>query len=86
MEEKQAIYDKVRISIKALSIFIVLGLFMTALVTAYGYYMGNPGGGALPALAHKEQESEEGTEAVEEQKNIKQNEASPIEYFENASE
>ena len=67
MGEKQIIYDKVKISTKALSIFIVLGLFMTALVTGYGYYMGNRGGGALPAAAHREEESENGTEIMEEQ-------------------
>ena len=67
MEERRVIYDKVAISRKALSVFIVLGLFMTALVTGYGYYLGNSGGGGvIPAAAHKEQETEYSTDALEE--------------------
>lgn len=67
MEEKRVIYDKVAISIRALSILIVLGLFMTILVIGYGYFMGNSGSGAIPAGAHKDRESEDATEVFEEQ-------------------
>ena len=65
MEEKRVIYDNVAISIRALSILIVLGLFMVILVTGYGYFTGNSGEGAVPAGANKEEES--ATEVFEEQ-------------------
>lgn len=65
MEEKRVIYDNVAISIRALSILIVFGLFMTILVMGYGYFMGNGGGASVPAGANKEQES--ATEVFEEQ-------------------
>ena len=75
MEEKRVIYDKVRISTRALTVFIVLGLFMTALVTGYGYYLGNFNGGALPVATHKEQESEKGTDVAYEHRSAVQDEA-----------
>ncbi len=65
MEEKRVIYDNAIISIRALSILIVLGIFMTILVMGYGYFMGNSGDSAIPAGANKEQES--ATEVFEEQ-------------------
>ena len=65
MEEKRVIYDNAIISIRALSILIVLGIFMTILVMGYGYFMGNSGGGSVPAGANKEQES--ATEVFEKQ-------------------
>ena len=65
MEDKRVIYDKVAISIRALSILIVFGLFMTALVIGYGYFMGNSGGGVIPVGASREQES--ATEVFEQQ-------------------
>jgi hypothetical protein len=79
MGEKQIIYDKIKISTKALSIFIVFGLFMTALVTGYGYYMGNRGGVALPAAANREEESEQEAEPAEKPK-ISANEEASDEY------
>ena len=65
MEEKRVVYDNVAISIRALSILIVLGIFMTILVMGYGYFMGNGGGASVPAGANKDQES--ATEVFEEQ-------------------
>ena len=81
MGEKRAIYDKINISTRALTVFIVLGLFMTALVTGYGYYLGNFNGGALPAAAHKEQESENEkvSDVIEEQRSAVQDDT-PSEY------
>lgn len=58
MEEKRVIYDKVAISIRALSILIVFGIFMTILVIGYGYFLGNSGNGTIPAGADKGEEQE----------------------------
>ena len=66
MGEKQSIYDKVSISVRALTIFIVLGLFMTALVIGYGASMGNSGGNALPVSVKENKKNEEEIEVVSE--------------------
>lgn len=69
MEEKRVIYDKVAINIRALSILIVFGIFMTILVMGYGYFLGNSGSGAIPAGADREEEKNDVTEVFREREN-----------------
>ena len=64
MCEKRVMYDKVAITTKALSIFIVLGLFMTALVIGYGAFLGNTGGTVAPVSAKEDKKNEEEIEVV----------------------
>ena len=39
-ERKRIVYDNIRVGIRGLTIIIVLGLLLMALLMAYGYYTG----------------------------------------------
>ena len=64
------IYDKISIKVRALSIFIVLGLFMTALVIGYGAYLGNSGSGIIPVSGKEDKKAREEAEVFEERERV----------------
>jgi hypothetical protein len=67
--QKEVLYDKMSLSESALTLFIVFGLLLTALAMSLGYFTGNRGGAAIPAIGRRQEESEgaEPWEAVEDQ-------------------
>ena len=54
---KVTIYDKISLNESTLAIFVVFGLCLTALAMGLGYFSGNDGDVAVPAIVERQKES-----------------------------
>ena len=56
--KKVPFYDKMNLNESTLAIFIVMGLFLTALAMGLGYFSGNDGEDPIPVVGSRQDESE----------------------------
>ena len=82
---KVTIYDKFSLNESTLAIFVVFGLCLTALAMGLGYFSGNDGDVAVPAIVERQKESDHTDDAFAESDG-KQSPENETENFDNVKE
>ena len=83
VKAKENVYDKIKISERALSGFITAALMTLALVMTYGYFSGNSGSAAFFAETQKRDDSERVEEAFADEDSKQKTENESEDFDEN---